>query len=281
MPCPEYTRIHSGSKTGHNGNVKVVQITDLHLDLEESYPHGADVWGNLRWAMETTETLSPDLLVVSGDIALHRGTAELYRSVWPILSATGSDVVVLPGNHDDRNAFAHAFGRRYRTVDAYPWIDRHLQIAGREMLLLDTADGAVAPAQLDWLDASLTSLARAAGRGESEKRLLVWTHYPVITGFHRYMDREYPLRNADAVRSVLARHSGDLRIELYCGHYHCEDSRTVDRIVQHVTPSLYVQIDGDADEFQVADGGPALRAIDLPSIGNTETVVVYREAERG
>ena len=256
--------------------MRIVQITDLHLDLEERTPHGIDVWENARWAVATARDARPDLVVVSGDLALHYGSPELYAALPPLFAGLGCDYLLLPGNHDDRSAFGAAFGRRYALREDTPWLDRQVDAGGVPMLLLDSSAGRLEERQLAWVDAVLTARTAAAARGAGPPGVLVWIHHPVLTGFHRYMDGAYPLQNADAVRAVLTRHRRALSIELFCGHYHCEDSR-VDGIRQHTTPSTYMQIDPEPEEFRVLPGGPAIRIVDVDTAGAVETVVVYRD----
>lgn len=145
------------------------------------------------------------------------------------------------------------------------------------MLLIDSADGALADPQLAWLEAVLDSQLRAARRGSVPRVLPVWIHHPVITGFHAYMDASYPLRNADALRELFTRGGHDLRIILFCGHYHCEDQRSLGPLTQWTTPSLYSQIDPNSRELTILPAGAGLRIVRWADDEEIETAVVYRE----
>ncbi len=149
------------------------------------------------------------------------------------------------------------------------------------MLLLDSADAKIDPRQLQWLDSVLHEDAAAARRGEGARRLLLWTHHPVLTGFHRFMDAEYALDNASELRSILQRYCGDLELFLFCGHYHCENTRQWHGIHQFCTPATYVQLDPTTDQLTVTDEGPAIRVIDLPPLSDVQSVVVYRSPGDG
>ncbi|HKK48565.1 MAG TPA: metallophosphoesterase [Alkalispirochaeta sp.] len=261
--------------------MKVVQITDVHLDSQDRIPEGLDTWGRAQWACTAAADFDPDLVVVTGDVGLHRGTLETYHEFRAVLEGLPCDYLVLPGNHDQRSLFAEAFGRRYRTSTGYPWIDRRVEVGGIVMLLLDSADARIHSQQLVWLDSVLTEEAAAARRGEGSRRLLLWTHYPAITGFHRFMDAEYPLANADELRAVLQRYSGDLELFLFCGHYHCEDVQQWHGVHQYCTPATYIQLDPTKREFSVTDEGPAVRVVDLPPLADVQSVVVYRSSGDG
>ena len=265
--------------------MRIVQLTDLHVDATETHPGGVDTWGNLRWALDQAAAIAPDLIVVSGDICLHAGNQETYQRVAREFAAMPLDVLFLPGNHDDRSLFHAAFGRRYRIdrnsgashgPSGHGRLDRSVEIDGTPMLLIDSSAGELSPAQLAWLDALLDSQGRAARRGSATPLLPVWIHHPVLTGFHAFMDASYPLSNADAVRDVLLRHSADLRIALFCGHYHCEDSRSLGTLSQWTSPSLYRQLDATSTEPSITDSGPGFRIVSLGDDGDVETAVVYR-----
>lgn len=255
--------------------MRFVQLTDLHLDPDEPTPRGVDVWGRARWAVSSIAATDPDCVIVTGDLALHRGTRRIYNAVRDLLAPLPADVLFLPGNHDDRTLFSEVFGRRYRVHENYPWLDRTVTVAGTTVVLLDSGDGRIEPPQLRWLSAVVHAHAAAARRGEAPMRLTVWTHHPLITGFHRYMDGNYPLANAEEVLTVLDGSRGDLPLTVLCGHYHAEDRRRRDGIEQLTTPAVYVQIDPEPEGFVPMPDGPGYRILDLAADGTAETAVVY------
>ena len=93
---------------------RIVQLTDLHLT---SAPGGrswrADVWGNLRRALEHIRSAvgSIDLLVLTGDLANQR-RPETYARLREAVDGWIDRLRVLPGNHDDREMVRAAFGDR-------------------------------------------------------------------------------------------------------------------------------------------------------------------------
>lgn len=259
--------------------MKVVQITDVHVDSRERAPGGVDTWERAWWACGAAAEFDPDLVVITGDVGLHLGTLETYREYKEMLHHLPCDYLLLPGNHDQRSLFAEAFGRRYQGTAEYPWLDRRVEVGGLTMLLVDTADAHVHPRQLQWLDSMLSEQAAAAQRGEGARKLLLWTHHPTITGFHRFMDASYPLENAAEVRELLQRYGDTLDLHLFCGHYHCEHAHQWHGIHQYCTPATYVQLDPEADELSITAEGPAIRVIDLPPVADVQTVVVYRSSD--
>lgn len=258
--------------------MRIVQITDLHMDPAEPRPNGVDVREHAEWALGEAMRQEPDLVVVTGDLAFWMGTPDTYQNVARLLDGITADYLLLPGNHDDRSLFASAFGRRYRTSPDYPWLDRQVNAAGIPMVILDSADGVIHDRQLAWLEVVLAEYALAARRGETPRHILLWTHHPVLTGFHRYMDENYPLRNAADVRDAMLAAVGpdNLDVSIFCGHYHTEDSRREGPLSQYCTPSTYLQIDRDAAEFRIDHSTPAVRLVELGGAGEMTTTVVYR-----
>ena len=240
---------------------------------------GVDVWDNLRWAIDSASDMQPDLVVVTGDLALNWGTEEIYRAAASAFQRFGANVLYTPGNHDDRSLFREVFGRRYQLSEAHPWIDLSVEVAGIGQVLLDSGDASVSEQQLRWLDAVLHSRASAARRGESTTNTMVWTHYPLIKGFHRYMDANWSLANGSAVLDLLERYTGDLDISVFSGHYHCEHAELTSGVRHYVTPATYLQIDPSATDLQYSTLGPGFRLVDVSPVQHPETAVVYRNRD--
>ncbi len=228
----------------HNGAVVYVHITDPHLAVEED-------WGAFQWALDQAATFNPAVVVITGDIAREVGSLPLYRRVREFLDRSGLETLVLPGNHDDRSLFEEAFGRRYRRDARWPRLDRLVDAGGQEMILVDTADGALHPDTIAWFDALLESFAGGTRVGTHRRDLPVWIHHPVLTGVSTWMEHNYPLGNADALVDVCQRYRQELTIHLFCGHYHTDSILQRENIIQYCTPSLWKQIDprGEALRF--------------------------------
>lgn len=218
--------------------------------------------------------MEPDLVVLTGDIALDRGSLELYRAVEPHLERAGADVVLLPGNHDRRELFHEAFGRRYRMDINRPTLDRVIESGGRRMLVIDSADGVIHDHTLQWADSILASFADAAARGDHRGSVIVWTHHPPLGGFHRFMDRLWALKNGEDFVNLCGRYRDSLRIHLFCGHYHTEHSMGRDNVTQHCTPSTWLQLDTEAENHKISSTVPAIRLIDLDDDDNVTTAVI-------
>ncbi|POQ98206.1 hypothetical protein AU468_14315 [Alkalispirochaeta sphaeroplastigenens] len=263
----------------HNRNVRCVHISDLHLDLVNRTPQGVPVWDHFFWARKTARNLNPDLVVITGDLALDQGSEELYREIASELVFPGAQVLLVPGNHDKREYFATAFGRRYTLDPHWPRLDRVVETGGRTMILLDSADGEISRETLAWLDSFLTSTASAVRRGEQDGTVLLWMHHPPLGGFNRFMDTNYPLRNGRELVSLLEGFAGLLRFHLFCGHYHTDDQRHQENITQYSVPSTWIQLDPETPGFAVASRVAGLRLVDIDSSGTVETLVIEQAPE--
>ena len=88
----------------------IVQLSDLHCGQQFFLPH------LLERAIAETNELSPDVVVISGDLTSH-GFKEEFRLAERYLEQVECEsVVVIPGNHDSRNVgyvhFEELFGSR-------------------------------------------------------------------------------------------------------------------------------------------------------------------------
>lgn len=218
--------------------------------------------------------MGPDLLVVTGDLALHEGNAATYRAMAPLLDRAGVDTVLLPGNHDRRELFSEAFGRRYRLDAGRSTLDAVIETGRRRMVLLDSADAYIHEHSLAWLDAVLESFASARSRGEAASSVIIWTHHPPIGGFHRFMDRSYPLKNGDAFLDVCRRYRELLHVHVFCGHYHTEHVGSRDNVTEYCTPSTLTQLDPETEDMVPLSSVPAIRVVDVNEDDTVETTVI-------
>lgn len=245
--------------------MKIVQITDLHLDDNDRTPYGVDVWARAEWAIERARQAQPDIAVITGDIALSMGNRATYAEALNLLDRLACERYLIPGNHDARGLFAEVFGERYVRPDEAPWLDDLVTTGEVPMIFLDSADAVITDVQLQWLEDILKRVGSV--------RRIVWIHHPILTGFHRYMDAEYRLQNAERIRDLIARDGAETFV--FCGHYHWEQISRYQNIVQYTTPSTYVQLDPDSAGFQKVPRGPAIRLIEISGRGAVETTVVY------
>jgi len=196
--------------------IVIAQISDLHLDGgERATARAKQVLASLG---ELADRL--DVLLVSGDIADHGEPAE-YALARQLLDLP-CPVLVLPGNHDDRAAFAAGL------LDAEPSVlelNRSVRIAGADFLLCDSTVpgedyGRLSEPTLDWLDGALAA-------GEDDVPAFVCFHHPPVDLHVPFVDRIRQF-GAERLAEIIGWHPRVVAV--LCGHAHTAAvSRFADR----------------------------------------------------
>ncbi|MDF2813672.1 MAG: metallophosphoesterase [Microvirga sp.] len=155
----------------------------------------------------------PDLVLISGDI-VDEGTPEEYAAAREMLARIEAPLLLIPGNHDAREAFRVAFhDHRYlpaegllhfATGDHGP-----VRVVGFDVTVPGEHHGEADEEACRWLDATLAA--------EPDRPTLVMMHQPPILSGIPYID-EYNCRGGERLATVLARHKQVER--LLCGHVH-------------------------------------------------------------
>ncbi len=191
----------------------LAQLTDTHiLDPESTEERWVDNNGRLTMAVDSinAEAPRPDLVVATGDLTNWGEPGQLAELVRQ-LARLEIEVLVLPGNHDDRASMKAAFDQPWAEADHLSWVvDR----AGVRVVGLDTqrpgADGGLFdPEREAWL---ADALAGADGRAT----MIAMHHPPFDTGI-TWMDHDM-LPGADRFEVLVAAHPNVTRI--LCGHIH-------------------------------------------------------------
>jgi len=247
--------------------MKIVQITDLHISGESSNTFGVDVRQNFLDTLKAVRSISPDFIVLSGDLCFDTGDPKIYLWIKSHVDFLKIPYTVIGGNHDDPAAIAQAFNMEHLLVGGELYFKRVL--GGHTVLFLETSTGVVSDLQLKWLDLELSRL---------KKDTVIFMHHPPVTGGVPYMDANYALRNMDDIQRVFFAFPHHLSV--FCGHYHVEKTLTVRNLSVHITPSTYFQIDWRQEGFKVDHLRIALREINLRKDGVTESSVLYFEGNK-
>lgn len=193
----------------------IAQITDPHIKLPGKLAYRmVDTAAMLRACVAEIQSLKqpPDLVVMTGDL-VDLGRAEEYAHLKSILAPLRQPIIVIPGNHDERNAMREAFadgaylppGEFLQfAIDDYP-----LRLIGLDTVVPGQGGGELCTNRLRWLDESLLS--------RPDTPTLIMMHHPPFRTGIGHMD-DIGLVGADAFSEVVQRHPQVVAI--VCGHLH-------------------------------------------------------------
>lgn len=219
----------------------IAQITDTHIKLPGKLAYRrVDTAAMLQRCVADVLKLDPqpDLIVMSGDL-VDLGRAEEYAWLKTLLAPLKQPIVVVPGNHDEREALRAAFADdgylpasgflQFVIEDRFP-----LRIIGLDTLVPNSGRGELCRERLEWLDATLSQAA-------DKPTLVVMHHPPFLTGIG-HMD-DIGLTGREAFAEIVSRHP---QIELIlCGHLHRNIQTTVGgrRVLTSPSPAHQVALD--------------------------------------
>jgi Icc protein len=159
----------------------------------------------------------PDHVVITGDLVEH-GTRAEYQVLHEVVDRFPLPLHLVAGNHDDPGALLAEFGNT-RFLGAAT----HYAVDG--LVVLDSAAGALGPAQLAWLDRTLTDGAT------------VCLHHPPIPVGIPFLDRQR-LADGDALAEVVRAH--DVR-RVLAGHVHRHITAAFAGTILVTAPSTHLQ----------------------------------------
>ncbi len=191
---------------------RFVHLSDLHFRKQyEDWGFQAllkrlpDPLENLVLCLEKEKAQGLDFVLLTGDLS-HDGTKEDYSILRSTLNQTleGIPWAALPGNHDDRAAFAALFPE---SEAGHGW-DRTACTDGFRVILLDSGcgiSGRLESAQLQWLKKVLSA--------PSERGSILALHHPLIPE-----QDGFGCMQADPCLAELIAQSDVIGI--FCGHTH-------------------------------------------------------------
>lgn len=192
----------------------IAQITDLHVKTPGRLAYGkVDTAPMLAACIETLLATrpTPDLLLVTGDL-VDFGHPDEYGHLRAMLAPLAMPMLLIPGNHDDRDAMRAAFpDHDYLPRSGFlHWISEEwpVRIIGLDTLVPGQSGGALCAERLAWLDETLAA---------SDRPTLIAMHHPPFQTGIGHMDR-IGLDGAGDFAALLMRHPQVKRV--LCGHLH-------------------------------------------------------------
>ncbi|MEO1514048.1 MAG: metallophosphoesterase [Bacteroidota bacterium] len=247
--------------------MRIIQITDLHIDLAGAMPFEIDVRDNFKRVLDEVLLLRPDHLVITGDLCYRDGDAKIYEWIYDQMDQQPVPYDVLAGNHDDSSTMARVFGKAHMLNDGEYYYAKKLKKF--HCLFLDSARGSHSLVQLKWLERQLR---------QADAPVLIFMHHPPTKAGVPFMDNKYPLQDIEAVQKVFFEHPHP--ISVFCGHYHVEKTIAIQNVCVQITPSCFFQIDQQEEDFKVDHHRIAYRIIDLDK-DCIQSTVRYLEGSKG
>lgn len=195
----------------------IAQFSDTHIKIPGKRAYGrVDTATMLQAAVAHLAAMrpQPDLLLITGDL-VDLGRPAEYAYLKSLLAPLQMPMLVIAGNHDERQALREAFADQacfpasgvflhYDTGSRWP-----LRIIGLDTLVPMAGRGELCAERLDWLAQTLAA-------APAQPTLLLMHHPPFLTGI-AHMDA-LGLTGREAFAGIAREHP---QIQLIlCGHLH-------------------------------------------------------------
>lgn len=194
----------------------IIQISDLHIQAARALLNGRyDSAGNLERCIAAINGMprQPDLVIATGDLVQFGATAE-YACLREIIGELRAQLLLLPGNHDNRQKLRAAFPdheylARYEENCRFVHEEFALRIIGLDTVIENEIEGAVGAKQLGWLDEQLTAA--------PDRPTLIAMHHPPFWGMIDFGNKP-ACADGPALAAILARHPQVRKV--ISGHLH-------------------------------------------------------------
>lgn len=234
----------------------IAQLTDPHIKGDgRLLCRRVDTAARLAEAVAAVGALttSPDVVLLTGDLT-DGGRPEEYGLLREILQPLKAPLLPIPGNHDERGAFAAAFvGRPFlpRGGDGfvqYVAEDWPVRLIGLDSVRPGAAGGEICTERLSWLDARLAE--------QPERPTVLFLHHPPFLTGIGHMD-DFGFLGKEAFAAVVRRHPQVERA--LCGHMHRPIQARWAGTLASTAPSTAHQV-----ALDLSDGGPACFLMEPP-----------------
>jgi alkaline phosphatase D len=229
------------TKKNDAGEIRVVQISDLHLGLK-THPEGEE---HSEQAVALINKLRPDLVLVSGDIAENKQDARARAA--KLLRKIEVPYKTVPGNHDvhddDMGAYRAAFGE-----DFYSFEIAGFRFIGMNSQLMGNYDNFSAKEPVrnagKAADESERMFKWLASLPESDKPTFVFQHVPITHDgapddkVYWGVSDPYLGKEVAQLKRLGVKH-------MFAGHWHNPQAKEVDGITVHIAPAVSYGIKSD------------------------------------
>jgi 3',5'-cyclic AMP phosphodiesterase CpdA len=196
--------------------VLIAHLSDPHLRPPgQLYQNTVDSNAMFLAAIRHLASLDPqpDLVILSGDL-VDKGTAAEYAVAAEMLALIRQPVLMIPGNHDDRERFRVCFGHNTCVANEGPLHfavgdQGALRILGLDITVPGAHHGDMDDAACLWLEERLAE--------EPDRPTIIMMHQPPFESGIPFIDA-YCCRQGARIADIVARYPAVERI--LCGHIH-------------------------------------------------------------
>ena len=218
--------------------LKIAFLTDHHVSLHTKNPFGIDTENRFLQLLEVIQQKKYDGIILGGDLCYLEGDAETYDWYLNHLASLGIPFNIISGNHDNSELLVKTFKDYSVNEDKELFYTKTWHDV--PMIFLDTAKGYMGEKQYIWLENQI--------RQQDAKNIFIFMHHPPIPCGSKLMDSRYAFLESEKFVSLCQRFP-DMVFNIFAGHYHIERTVFHKNIICHITPSSYVNIDPEKEEF--------------------------------
>lgn len=194
----------------------IAQLSDPHVCGEKILYQGlVDSNAMLAAAVRHLNALSPapDVVILTGDVT-ENGTLEEYANSRKLLSEIKQPLIVIPGNHDQRDAFRAGFSDKDYLPKAGPI---HFAVSGLGDVRIVALDVTVPGAHHGDIDDTAIAWLETCLAEEPDRPTILMLHQPPFRSGIPYLD-QYRCFGAERLEGLLQSYNN---VELVvCGHVH-------------------------------------------------------------
>jgi len=242
---------------------RIVQISDCHLSENPEKPYrGENADAGLESLLGVAAQWRPQMVIGTGDLSEDASPAS-YERLAGYFRRISSDILVLPGNHDDAEQMQGHFTRG-------PWQEPLITTAGEwSLVMLNSAiagriDGALS-------DAVIQRLHQHVSAHPTRPVLLALHHQPLRIGAP-WIDR-YMLDTPEEFLEFIE--SNEQVRAVVWGHVHQSFESSLGSASLLACPSTAANSEKATQKFVLDPAGPACRWLELYPQGDLKTGLFY------
>lgn len=247
--------------------IKIIQATDLHLRNRED-GRLFNIPTRITFADIVDHVIAhhPDArtLVLTGDLA-HDEDHETYSYLKKYLEVWKQDLMLVPGNHDNRAAIRDVFATKieHKELIVFDRVMMSWRVLGIDSQAPGQSYGELSARQLAWLRQKL--------KFHTELPTMVFLHHHPVAVGDRWLD-EIGLKHGPNLMRML---SGYPQVKaVFCGHIHREFAAEAMGISVYGTPATSLQFKS-GPEPQVDEAPPGYRVIEVEASGSLKTYTQF------